>query len=274
MAVGGGTEAGAVRQERPRRLQCHTASRLSAAWISLDGRHARTLVVRTLLADAVLQVPASAEGAAEGEAEGRARSRFSRVAATAAADDDLPGVPDTSCTDSGTDTDTANSNPTPVRVVHVGVVAPAAVTVLVTVLVVVVHAVATIAFAADEEQRPAVFHVRFRCVTPFHSLLPPALTCFFLLVNLLFFVARFLLFSTRLSFMMYHTFFFFTPSRPIVSHSHLIAAFISGLYPCPCTTTATASSMHQLTLLPYCLEGHGQTCCPQCPRKPLHIQYP
>ena len=75
--MGCGTEASAIRQEGPRGLWGRTSSRFYPARISLDRGRARKVVIRTLLADAVFQVSAAAEGPATGEVEGRARSFFS-----------------------------------------------------------------------------------------------------------------------------------------------------------------------------------------------------
>ncbi len=84
--MGRGAQAGAIREEGPGRLCGRTASRLLAARLSLDRRRTRTLVVRTLLADAVFEIPAAAEGPATGEAARRAHPRFSRVTVA----DDVP----------------------------------------------------------------------------------------------------------------------------------------------------------------------------------------
>ena len=79
VAVGDRAQARAVRQERPGGLcGCAAPWRLSARH-SLDRRRVGTVACRTLLADAVLQVPANADDAAAGEAAGRDDSRFSRV---------------------------------------------------------------------------------------------------------------------------------------------------------------------------------------------------
>jgi hypothetical protein len=75
--MGDRAQARAVRQEGPGGLcGCTTPWRLSARH-SLDRLRIGTVDIRTLLADAVLQVPAGAEGAAAGETAGRAGSRFS-----------------------------------------------------------------------------------------------------------------------------------------------------------------------------------------------------
>ena len=72
VAMGAGTEAHAIRQERPRRLCRHTPSRLFPlfpAWPSLSCRRAGALVIRTLRASAVFPVPAAPKDTATGEAE-------------------------------------------------------------------------------------------------------------------------------------------------------------------------------------------------------------
>jgi hypothetical protein len=236
--MGSGTEAGAIRQERPRRLRCHITSWLFATWLSLDGRRSRTLVIRTLLADALFRLPASAEGTAAGEVERRACPCFSGLTTTttAAAYDDVPDVSDACCpdtTDAESDTATAadshSTNPAPllvVHVVHVGVVAragPATAQFDVVALVIVVVLAAVAAMAASEEQQsPSVFLLGGRRVDashththtfPFSLAHPPALTSFFLLFSILsFFVALASCSSSQPYFLFFFDVLFLLPS--------------------------------------------------------------
>lgn len=180
--MGSRTQARPIRQEGPGRLRGDPASGLVAARVSLDGRRARTLVVRTLLADAVRPVPASEKGTAAGEAEGRARSRFSGVVATAtaAAYDDVQHVPDACCCCCCChDTDTTepdcevseDSDAAAVGVVHACVGASAAVQFVAVVVVVVVRAVAALD-SSNDEQWSSVFLLerkKPRCVTHTHT---------------------------------------------------------------------------------------------------------
>jgi hypothetical protein len=142
--MSGGAEGRATPMKDPDDCGARTASRLRvfAAWLSLGDRRTGTLVIGTLLANEVFQVPASAEGTATGGVEGRACSRFSRVTATATttAHDDVPDVPETCCPDTESDSGLKSSH----GLRRPCVLSPAAV------VIVVVRAVAAI--AATEEQ--------------------------------------------------------------------------------------------------------------------------
>ncbi len=218
--MGRGAQAGAIREEGPGRLCGRTASRLLAARLSLDRRRTRTLVVRTLLADAVFEIPAAAEGPATGEAARRAHPRFSRVTVA----DDVPY----SCrpnAGAGADPD---SNPSPLPVVDVGAVTPVPYVVAVSASIV-VRTIAT-AIASSEGEYPLVFlvgsrmfgqdstmrHVCFtHCHPHTHTSCSPAHTSFLSPCHSLAFYHSLLL---LLSFMLYHTF---------LSLSHFISSLHS-----------------------------------------------
>ena len=74
MAVGDRAQARALRKEGPGGLRGHSAHGLFAARHPLDRLRAGKVDIRAVLADAVCEVPAGAEGAAAREAAGRARS--------------------------------------------------------------------------------------------------------------------------------------------------------------------------------------------------------
>lgn len=72
--MGDRAQARALREEGPGGLRGHSAHGLFPAWDPLDRLRAGKVDIRAVLADAVCEVPAGAEGAAAREAAGRARS--------------------------------------------------------------------------------------------------------------------------------------------------------------------------------------------------------
>lgn len=158
----------------------------------------------------------------------------------------------------------------------VGVFAPAAVQFSVATLVVVVVVCAVVAICANKEQCRTVFLVGgSRCITDFHftPFRPsPALTYFLSFIPFVALCYSFLalLKPTFFSFILYHTPYFYT-SCPFCRFrlsfsSHRCCALEPPASPAP------SSPIIKLRLSRYYLEDHGQTCCPQCPREPLHIK--
>ncbi|SRR6266446_2560055 len=172
--MGRGAQAGPIRQERPGRLCGRTASWFFTARLSLGHLRTRTLVTRTLLADAVLQIPRrSRRHSYERLQDARAYSRFFQIH-NCRRTGLMPPRP------------RPGSNPAPAPVVDVCVVAPVQFIVAVAAIIV-VRAIATI--ASNEERYPLVFLVESRVWSGFDNASRFTLsrslthTCFFLLAR-------------------------------------------------------------------------------------------